>query len=78
MSFPEISSVVTKLGRPDLATEAMGEYESDSYISYTKRVQDESPADKQKLSDRMNTALSKIPGVNYEFTQPMEMRGMAM
>ena len=74
MSFPEIRSVVTKLGRPDLATEAMGEYESDSYISYTKKVQDESPADKQKLSDRMNTALSKIPGVNYEFTQPMEMR----
>lgn len=74
MSFPEISSVVTKLGRPDLATEAMGEYESDSYISYTKKVQDESPAKKQELSDRMRMALSKIPGVNYEFTQPMEMR----
>ncbi len=74
MSFPEISTVVTKLGRPDLATEAMGEYESDSYISYTKKVQDQSPADKQKLSDRMNTELSKIPGVSYEFTQPMEMR----
>ncbi|HLI76493.1 MAG TPA: efflux RND transporter permease subunit [Acidobacteriaceae bacterium] len=74
MSFPEIASVVTKLGRPDLATEAMGEYESDSYINYVKKVQDESPADKQKLSDRMATALNKIPGVNYEFTQPMEMR----
>ena len=74
MSFPEISTVVTKLGRPDLATEAMGEYESDSYINYTKKVQDQSPADKQKLSDRMNTELSKIPGVSYEFTQPMEMR----
>ncbi len=74
MSFPEIASVVTKLGRPDLATEAMGEYESDSYINYVKKVQDESPADKQKLSDRLTTALNKIPGVNYEFTQPMEMR----
>ncbi len=74
MSFPEITDVVTKLGRPDLATEAMGEYESDSYISYTKKVQDESTAKKQKLSDRMSQALSKIPGVNYEFTQPMEMR----
>ena len=74
MSFPEISGVVTKLGRPDLATEAMGEYESDSYISYKKKTQDASPVDKQKLSDRINTALSKIPGVNYEFTQPMEMR----
>ena len=73
-SFPEISGVVTKLGRPDLATEAMGEYESDSYISYVPKMQNAKPEDKQKLSDRINTALSKIPGVNYEFTQPMEMR----
>ncbi len=74
MSFPEIRSVVTKLGRPDLATEAMGEYESDSYINYVKKVQDQSPADKQKLSNRISAELNKIPGVNYEFTQPMEMR----
>ena len=33
MSFPEIKGVVTKLGRPDLATEAMGIYESDSYLT---------------------------------------------
>lgn len=74
MSFPEIASVVTKLGRPDLATEAMGVYESDSYISYKKKAQDASTKDKHKLSDRMATALGKIPGVSYEFTQPMEMR----
>ncbi|WP_419806719.1 efflux RND transporter permease subunit [Terriglobus sp.] len=74
LSFPEIAGIVTKMGRPDLATEAMGEYESDSYISYTKKALDLSPADKQKLSDRINETLSKIPGVSYEFTQPMEMR----
>ena len=74
MSFPEVTHVVSKMGRPDLATEAMGVYETDAYISYTPKVQNESPDDKQKLSDRLNTALSKIPGVNYEFTQPMEMR----
>ena len=74
MSFPGIQGVVTKLGRPDLATEAMGEYESDSYISYTPKAVDESPKKRQDLSDRMEKALSKIPGVSYEFTQPMEMR----
>lgn len=74
MSFPEISGIVTKLGRPDLATEAMGEYESDSYISYTAKAQKQSTAKKQELSNRIETALDKIPGVNYEFTQPMEMR----
>ncbi len=74
MSFPEVTHVVSKMGRPDLATEAMGVYETDAYISYTPKVQEESPQDKQKLSDRLTTALNKIPGVNYEFTQPMEMR----
>jgi len=73
-SFPEISSVVTKLGRPDLATEAMGVYESDSYISFTKKQQGASPSDRQKLSDKLEAALTKIPGVSYEFTQPMQMR----
>lgn len=74
MSFPEIAGVVTKLGRPDLATEAMGEYESDSYVSYTKHALNQSTKKKAALSDRMQTALNRIPGVSYEFTQPMEMR----
>ena len=30
--FPEVSQVVTKLGRPDLATEAMGIYQGDVYV----------------------------------------------
>jgi len=74
MSFPEVAGVVTKLGRPDLATEAMGEYESDSYITFTPKVRDESPAKKEELAKRMEAALDKIPGVSYELTQPMQMR----
>jgi heavy metal efflux system protein len=73
-SFPEVASVVTKLGRPDLATEAMGEYESDSYISFTKQMQNASADQKQEFSDRLEKELQKIPGVTYEFTQPMQMR----
>jgi cobalt-zinc-cadmium resistance protein CzcA len=71
---PGVESVVTKLGRPDLATEAMGEYESDSYISFTPKMRDASAKDKQQFSDNLEKSLEKIPGVTYEFTQPMEMR----
>ena len=73
-SFPEVQSVITKLGRPDLATEAMGEYESDSYISFTKKMQNSSAKQKQEFSDRLEKALQRIPGVTYEFSQPMQMR----
>ena len=30
--FPEVQQVVTKIGRPDLATEAMGIYQGDVYV----------------------------------------------
>ena len=73
-SFPEVSSVVSKMGRPDLATEAMGVYETDAYLSFLPRKQWRCCKTKQQLSDKLEAALDKIPGVTYEFTQPMEMR----
>ena len=73
-SFPEVQSVVTKLGRPDLATEAMGVEESDSYISFTPEMRNASPARKEEFYTRLRNNLETIPGVAYEFSQPMQMR----
>jgi heavy metal efflux system protein len=73
-SFPEVQSVVTKLGRPDLATEAMGVEESDSYISFTPEMRNASPARKEEFYTRLRNKLETIPGVAYEFSQPMQMR----
>ncbi|MGI4853113.1 MAG: efflux RND transporter permease subunit [Janthinobacterium lividum] len=69
-----VTSIVTKLGRPDLATEAMGEYESDSYLSFTPKLQDANAKGKQQFTDGLQKSLDKIPGVTYEITQPMQMR----
>jgi heavy metal efflux system protein len=74
MSFPEIKGVVTKLGRPDLATEAMGIYESDSYLTLNPQSTWKCCSSKDQLIGKLSAALSAIPGVAYEFTQPMEMR----
>ena len=73
-SFPEVTGVVSKMGRPDLATEAMGVYETDAYLSIRPRSEWRCCKTKQELSDKLEAALDKIPGVTYEFTQPMEMR----
>jgi cobalt-zinc-cadmium resistance protein CzcA len=73
-SFPEVTGVVTKLGRPDIATEAMGIYESDSYMRLAPRDKWKCCHDKQELIEAISVALQKIPGVSYSFTQPMEMR----
>ena len=72
-SFPEVSTVVAKMGRPDLATEAMGVYETDAYINFVPQKFWHGKS-KQQLANELEAALEKIPGVSYEFTQPMEMR----
>ena len=65
---------MTKLGRPDLATEAMGEYESDSYLTFTPKMRNANTEQKKQFSDDLEKSLNQIPGVTYEFTQPMQMR----
>ncbi|MEQ1883496.1 MAG: CusA/CzcA family heavy metal efflux RND transporter [Bryobacteraceae bacterium] len=73
-SFDEVTGVVTLLGRPDFATEAMGIYLADEYIGLKPRDQWKNAKTKEELIEHMAQALSKIPGVSYNFTQPMAMR----
>jgi heavy metal efflux system protein len=73
-SFPEVTALVTKLGRPDVATEAMGTYESDSYLELAPRNRWKCCKTKQEMIVKLSEALQQIPGVTYSFTQPMEMR----
>ncbi|MBN8730008.1 MAG: efflux RND transporter permease subunit [Acidobacteria bacterium] len=73
LTFPEVAGVVSKLGRPDLATEAMGIYEADVYIQLKSEAHLRGQA-KEDLIMRMSERLEQIPGVSYNFTQPMAMR----
>ncbi len=72
--FPEVESVVTKLGRPDLATEAMGIYQGDVYVMLRPRSEWKEHLSKEALIEAMSEKLQKLPGVVYNFTQPMAMR----
>jgi cobalt-zinc-cadmium resistance protein CzcA len=73
MPFREVTSVVTKMGRPELATETMGLYAGDVYVNLKPREQwmASSP---EALIVKMDTALKDIPGIDYNFTAPMAMR----
>ncbi len=72
--LPEVTGVVSKIGRPDFATEAMGIYEADTYISLTPPEEWTSASTKEGLIDVMAERLARVPGVVYNFTQPMAMR----
>jgi cobalt-zinc-cadmium resistance protein CzcA len=73
-SFPEIADVTIKIGRPDFATEAMGINEGDTYLSLRPTREWSRFHSKGELIDALDRELSKIPGLNYDFTQPMAMR----
>ncbi len=72
--FPEVSQVVTKMGRPDLATEAMGIYQGDLYVNLHPEDEWTSGRDKDALIEGLAEALKEMPGITVNFTQPMAMR----
>jgi cobalt-zinc-cadmium resistance protein CzcA len=72
--FPEVRQVVTKIGRPDLATEAMGIYQGDLYVMLHPSDAWITGRDKETLIEAMAVALESMPGMTFNFTQPMAMR----
>ncbi|HEU4565748.1 MAG TPA: CusA/CzcA family heavy metal efflux RND transporter, partial [Gemmatimonadaceae bacterium] len=73
-SFPEVVTVVTKEGRPDLATEAMGLFEGDMYVILQPRDKWKTATDREGLIAALDSALRQVPGLWVSFTQPLAMR----
>lgn len=74
VGVPEVAGVVTKIGRPDLATEAMGIYQGDVYVLLKPREKWKRFHRKEDLIDELAAKLENVPGVAVNFTQPMAMR----
>jgi len=72
--FPEVAHVVSKLGRPDVATEAMGVYEGDVYVVLKPEARWMTVAQKADFIERMEKSLQAMPGMEFNFTMPMAMR----
>jgi len=72
--FPEVVTVVTKEGRPDLATEAMGLFEGDMYVILRPRAEWTTARDREALIAAFDSALAVVPGLWVSFTQPLAMR----
>ncbi|MGB6969842.1 MAG: CusA/CzcA family heavy metal efflux RND transporter, partial [Methyloceanibacter sp.] len=73
--FPEVDRVVAKLGTAEVATDPMPPSVADNFIIMKDRDQWPDPKKpKSELVREMEEAVSKVPGNNYEFTQPIQMR----
>jgi heavy metal efflux system protein len=74
LEFPEVNSVVTKLGRPDLATDTMGVYQGDVYVLLKPNNEWKTANTRDGLIEAFDKKLQQVPGVAFNFTQPLEMR----
>jgi len=74
-AFPEVEKVFSKIGTPEVATDPMPPNVADTFVMLKPRSQWPDPKrSKADLVSAMESAVAKIPGNNYEFTQPIQMR----
>ncbi|MCB9320672.1 MAG: CusA/CzcA family heavy metal efflux RND transporter [Lewinellaceae bacterium] len=73
-SFPEVNQVVTRIGAAEVPTDPMSMEESDVIITLKDKSTWTTASSKDALADSLKAALSVLPGIEYEFTQPIEMR----
>ncbi len=73
--FPEVERVFAKIGTAEVATDPMPPSVADTFVMLKDRKAWPDPNEpKAKLVARMQKAVEQIPGNNYEFTQPIQMR----
>jgi cobalt-zinc-cadmium resistance protein CzcA len=71
MQFPQVQYCVSQTGRPDDGTDVTGFYNNEFDILMYPESEWEPGISKEELIKKMNKALSVIPGVNLNFSQPI-------
>jgi cobalt-zinc-cadmium resistance protein CzcA len=73
--IPEVETFFTRTGTAEVATDPMPPSTSDGFVMLKPRVDWPDPSKpKSKLVDEIERAAQEIPGSNYEFSQPIQMR----
>ena len=69
----EIARIVSRSGSDEIGMDPMGLNETDVFLQLKPRDQWQ-VADKAALQEKMRAVLDLFPGLNYGFTQPIDMR----
>ena len=74
---PDVLSIVARAGSDELGLDPMGLNETDTFLVLKPREQWKSK-DKDALVDSLRRVAATFPGMNFSFTQPIEMRTSEM
>ena len=74
-TFPQVDKIYAKLGTAEIATDPMPPSVADTFLILKPRSQWPDPSlTKNAFIAQLQAAVAKVPGNNYEFTQPIQMR----
>ncbi len=73
-NFPEVDLVVSKIGTSEIPTDPMPIEVGDIMVKMKPKSEWVSASDREEMFEKMEEVLTQIPGVQYEFTQPIQMR----
>ena len=72
LTFPEVLETMSEQGRPEDGTDDEGVNMSETFVHLAPKDQWRKGLDKDTLVARMRASLSDIPGVDYNFSQPIK------
>jgi len=74
-TFPEVTTVVSKTGRAEIATDPMGVEVSDVFVMLKPRDEWTTATSREELIEKLDEALRKnMPGTIFSYSQPIELR----
>jgi cobalt-zinc-cadmium resistance protein CzcA len=75
LEIPEVKEVYSKVGTPEIASDPMPPNVADTFIMLKPEREWPRPKrTKEEVVEALREAVAEVPGNNYEFTQPIQMR----
>jgi cobalt-zinc-cadmium resistance protein CzcA len=72
LAFPEVLQVLSENGRPEDGTDNENPNMSETFVRLRPETEWRRGFDKDRLIDEMRASLTEIPGVTYNFSQPIK------
>ncbi len=76
--FPEVTTTVSRIGRPEIATDPMGPDMADTYAILKPHDQWRPGIDREELVREVSERLEQLPGIVSSISQPIKFRMMEL